>query len=116
MKFLRNNFREILLTIVLLVAFRLWPMFWQTFIDPQSAASDSGIVHLLIFGSLAAAFILTTGWVLLYTFFPSVDEWAEFGGFRAAFAELRPHQQIATMFALVAFFAWLIVRCAELAK
>ena len=74
MDFLKNNFREVLLSMALL-SFLLLSRIALGFIDPTSGGIDVGWLQVVLAGVFKAAAGLVTLWLLVHAGFPTLCDY-----------------------------------------
>ncbi len=107
--FLQKNFRDMLVWCVLLAAFRVVPYLIQK-VDPTSAVSDFGMVHVLVYGALGASFAVMTVWLILHFSFPTLSSYLDDGKFREDFKAISAQQRVWMLVAVMALIMWTFVK------
>jgi hypothetical protein len=107
--FLKKNVYDLLVWCLLLAAFRVVPYFIQK-VDPTSAVSDFGMVHVLVYGALGASFAVMTVWLILHFSFPTLADYLDHGKFREDFKDLPSAHRVWMLVAVMGLLMWTFVK------
>lgn len=113
LKLLTNNLRDIAVWCLLLAAFRVVPYLIQK-VDPTSAVSDFGMVHVLVFGSLGTSFAVMTVWIVFHFSFPTLSGYLDSGKFREDFHGIPAQHRTWMLVAVMGLLVWTFVKITAL--
>lgn len=113
LRFVFNNIRDILVWCLLLAAFRIVPFFIQK-VDPTSAVSDFGMVHVLVFGALGTSFAVLTVWLIFHFSFPTLAEYLDGEKFRSDFHGVPAPHRLWMLVAVMGLLVWTFVKITAL--
>lgn len=112
-RFLKKNIHDFLVWLLLLAAFRWVPYLIQK-VDPTSAVSDFGMVHVLIFGALGTSFAVLTVWLIFHFSFPTLSEYLDREIFKNDFKDVPPHHRIWVLIVVMTVLVWSFVKITAL--
>lgn len=113
LRFVFNNIRDILVWCLLLAAFRVVPYFIQK-VDPTSAVSDFGMVHVLVYGALGTSFAVLTVWLIFHFSFPTLAEYLDGEKFRSDFHGVPAPHRLWMLVAVMGLLVWTFVKITAL--
>ncbi|MBV6501671.1 MAG: hypothetical protein CJBNEKGG_04189 [Prosthecobacter sp.] len=113
LSFLTKNIHDVLIWLLLLAAFRVVPYLIQK-VDPTSAVSDFGMVHVLIYGALGTSFAVLTVWLIFHFSFPTLAEYIDGDSFKNDFKNIPAPHRIWVVIVVMSVLVWCFVKITAL--